>query len=40
MRRLQEWMGHRGFRTTLIYADYTPGDNESGMVDDAFSDAS
>ena len=25
MRTLQEWMGHRDFRTTLIYADYAPG---------------
>ena len=24
MRTLQEWMGHRDFQTTLIYADYTP----------------
>jgi len=22
MRTLQEWMGHRDLRTTLIYADY------------------
>ena len=27
---LQEWMGHRDFRTTLIHADYAPGDDESG----------
>jgi integrase len=37
MRVLQEWMGHRDYRTTLIYADYEQGDDESGMVDDAFS---
>jgi integrase len=37
MRTLQEWMGHRDFRTTLIYADYSPGEGESGMVDGAFS---
>jgi integrase len=36
MRTLQEWMGHRDFRTTLIYADYAPGDDESGTVDEAF----
>jgi Site-specific recombinase XerD len=36
MRTLQEWMGHRDFRTTLIYADYSPGEGESGMVDGAF----
>ncbi len=37
MRVLQEWMGHRDYRTTLIYADYEPGDEESGLVDSAFS---
>jgi len=39
MRVLQAWMGHRDYRTTLIYADYEPGDDESGLVDDAFSEA-
>lgn len=39
MRVLQEWMGHRDYRTTLIYADYEPGDDESGLVDAAFSRA-
>lgn len=24
MRDLQEWLGHRDYRTTLIYADYEP----------------
>lgn len=24
MRTLQEWMGHRDFTTTLIYADFAP----------------
>ncbi len=24
MRTLQEWMGHRDFKTTMIYADYAP----------------
>jgi integrase len=37
MRDIQEWMGHRDYRTTLIYADYEPGDDESGKVDRAFS---
>ena len=37
MRALQEWMGHRDFRTTLIYADYEPGEDESKLVDEAFS---
>lgn len=36
MRQIQEWMGHRDYRTTLIYADYEPGEDESGMVDRAF----
>lgn len=37
MRMLQEWMGHRDYRTTLIYADYQPGEDESAMVDAAFT---
>ena len=37
MRALQEWMGHRDFKTTLIYADYDPGEDESKLVDEAFS---
>ena len=37
MRDLQAWLGHRDYRTTLIYADYEPRENESAMVDDAFS---
>jgi integrase len=37
MRKIQEWMGHRDYRTTLIYADYERGDDESGMIDRAFS---
>lgn len=37
MRKIQEWMGHRDYRTTLIYADYEPGDDESGMIDRAFA---
>lgn len=37
MRKIQEWMGHRDYRTTLIYADYEPGEDESGMVDRAFN---
>ncbi len=30
-------MGHRDYRTTLIYADYEPGNDERGKVDRAFS---
>ena len=37
MRTLQEWMGHRDFKTTLIYADYAPSGHEVGLVERAFS---
>jgi integrase len=37
MRTLQEWMGHRDFKTTLIYADYQPGNQEADLVQHAFS---
>jgi Phage integrase family len=36
LRTLQEWMGHRDFKTTLIYADYAPSAHESQMVERAF----
>jgi integrase len=36
MRTLQEWMGHRDFKTTLIYADYQPSDQEAELVERAF----
>jgi integrase len=36
MRTLQEWMGHRDFKTTLIYADYAPNAHEGEMVEAAF----
>jgi integrase len=36
MRTLQEWLGHRDFATTLIYADYQPSAREADLVDDAF----
>jgi integrase len=38
MRTLQEWMGHRDFKTTLIYADYAPGAHEVELVNGAFDD--
>jgi integrase len=37
MRTLQEWMGHRDLRTTLIYADYAPGAREVELVNEAFA---
>ena len=36
LRTLQEWMGHRDFKTTLIYADYQPSEHEAELVDRAF----
>jgi integrase len=36
LRTLQEWMGHRDFKTTLIYADYAPSAHEAEMVEQAF----
>ena len=37
MRTLQEWMGHRDFKTTLIYADYAPSAHEREFVERAFA---
>jgi integrase len=39
MRVLQELMGHRGFKTTLIYADYAPSEREAEWVEAAFRPA-
>jgi integrase len=36
MRTLQEWLGHRDVKTTLIYADYQPGPHEADVVGRAF----
>ena len=36
LRTLQEWMGHRDFKTTLIYADYQPSSGEAELIDGAF----
>lgn len=36
IRTLQEWMGHRDYKTTLIYADYAPAANEAELVNAAF----
>lgn len=37
MRTLQELLGHRDFKTTLIYADYAPSAQEVEWVEAAFS---
>jgi integrase len=37
IRTLQEWMGHRDYKTTLIYADYAPAANEAALVNAAFA---
>jgi integrase len=36
LRTIQEWMGHRDFKTTLIYADYQPNEREAELVEQAF----
>jgi hypothetical protein len=36
MRALQEMMGHRDFKTTLIYADYAPSEMEAEWAEAAF----
>jgi hypothetical protein len=35
MRTLQEWLGHRDYATTLIYADYQPDTREAELVERA-----
>jgi integrase len=37
MRTLQEWLGHRDVKTTLIYADYQPSPHEAEVVGRAFA---
>lgn len=39
MRTLQEGMGHRDYKTTLIYADYAPIAHERELVEKAFGAA-
>jgi integrase len=39
LRTLQEWMGHRDYKTTLIYADYAPRAEERQMMERAFTTA-
>jgi integrase len=36
LRTLQEWLGHRDFTTTLVYADYQPAAAEAELVERAF----
>jgi integrase len=36
---LQEWMGHRDYKTTLIYADYAPRTHEKSLMERAFAPA-
>lgn len=36
-RTLQEWMGHKDYKTTAIYADYAPSPHESELVERAFN---
>lgn len=36
LRTLQEWMGHRDYKTTLIYADYAPRTYERELMERAF----
>lgn len=36
MRLLQEWMGHRDVKTTQIYADYAPSEQEGALAERAF----
>jgi integrase len=36
---LQEWMGHRDYKTTLIYADYAPNELlATALLEAAFGD--
>jgi len=37
IRTIMEWMGHRDIQTTMIYSDYTPGEQEAQMVNRAFT---
>jgi hypothetical protein len=36
---LQEWMGYRYFKTTVIDADYQPAAEQAAVVEKAFSGA-
>ena len=32
LRAIQEWMGHRDYKTTLIYADYAPDPSQGATL--------
>jgi integrase len=36
MRTLQEWLGHRDIKTTMVYADYQASAQERELVERAF----
>ena len=36
IRTLQEWLGHRDIKTTVIYGDYQASDQERKLVERAF----
>ncbi|MBK5218202.1 MAG: tyrosine-type recombinase/integrase [Thermoleophilia bacterium] len=36
LRTLQEWLGHRDYKTTLVYADYAPNPHEADLLERAF----
>jgi integrase len=38
LRTLQEWMGHRDIKTTMIYADYQASEQERELVERAFGE--
>ena len=40
LRTLQEWMGHRDFKTTQLYADYQPSEHEAAFAERAFGQGS
>lgn len=37
LRTLQEWLGHRDYKTTLVYADYSPSAHEAEWAERAFA---
>jgi hypothetical protein len=36
LRTLQEWLGHRDFKTTLIYANYAASEREDELIELAY----